>query len=122
MDCFLDPFFSLALTLEAVGIPDSNLRSSSSQNGYEVWRGRLHGDRSWKPDKRDRAPYLNITLPSSEDVTYIATQGSPDGKCWTTTFRIYYKMQGGSLKQYPEVCNIVTGVTLSRDFLFLIDI
>lgn len=119
---------SLALSLEAVTITDSDLRSSSSQNGYEVWRGRLNGDRSWRPDERDQAPYLNITLPSPADVTYIATQGSPAAvspavkDCWTTTFRIYYEMQGGSLKQYPEVCIIMTGVSLSRDFLFLIGI
>lgn len=83
--------------------------SSTSQIGCEAWRGRLHGQGSWKPVEGDLTPNLNITLDSPVNVTYIATQGSPTEDCWTTTFRIYYSMQGGSLKQYPEVRIIVTG-------------
>ena len=110
---------SLALPLKAVGIEDDNkiddgkLTSSSSTVGHEAWRGRLHGQGSWKPEKADPAPNFNITLDSPElspvNVTYIATQGSPTKDCWVTTFTIHYKMNGGSLKQYPEVCIMVTG-------------
>lgn len=100
---------NITLRLEAVGIEDNNkifdskMISSTSQIGYEAWRGRLHGQGSWKPVEGDLTPNLNITLDSPVNVTYIATQGSPTEDCWTTTFRIYYSMQGGSLKQYPEI-------------------
>ena len=100
--------------MEAVGVEDDNiigddkLKSSTASNGYEGWRGRLHGPGSWRPEKEDLAPSLNITLDSTVNITYIATQGSPTEDCWATTFRIHYKMQGGPLKQYPEVCIIVT--------------
>lgn len=110
---------SLALPLKAVGIEDDNkifdgqLTSSTSPVGHEAWRGRLHGPGSWKPVTGDLAPNFNISLDSPVNVTYIATQGSPTEDCWTTTFRIYYKMQGESLKQYPEVYIMVT----SRKFV-----
>jgi len=110
---------SLALPLKAVGIEDNNkiddgkLTSSTSSLGYDAWKGRLHGQGSWKPEKADPAPNFKITLDSQElspvNVTYIATQGSPTEDCWVTTFRIYYKMDKGSLKQYPEACITVTG-------------
>ena len=105
---------SLALPLKAVGIEDDDeiddgqLTSSTSAVNYEAWRGRLHGLGSWKPGTGDQAPRFNITLRLPVNVTYIATQGSPTEDCWTTTFRIYYDMQGGSLKQYPEVCIMAT--------------
>ncbi|XP_020601275.1 uncharacterized protein LOC110040383 isoform X1 [Orbicella faveolata] len=100
---------NITLPLKAVGIEDDNkifdgqLTSSTSPVGHEAWRGRLHGPGSWKPVTGDLAPNFNISLFSPVNVTYIATQGSPTEDCWTTTFRIYYKMQGGSLKQYPEI-------------------
>ena len=105
---------SLALPLKAVGIEDNDkiydgqLTSSTSEVNYEAWRGRLHGQGSWKPGTGDQAPRFNITLYLPVNVTYIATQGSPTEDCWTTTFRIYYKMHGGSLKHYSEVFIMAT--------------
>ena len=92
-------------------IYDGQLISSSASVGYEAWRGRLRGQGSWKPETRDLAPNFNVTLYSAVNITYIATQGSPTEDCWATTFKIQYQMQGGSLKEYPEVCIVVTGLT-----------
>ena len=113
MYSFLD-LVSPALPLEALGVEDNNiigddkLKSSTALQRGEAWRGRLYGDRSWTPERKDPAPSLNITLDAVVNITYIATQGSPTEDCWATTFRIHYKMQGAPLKEYPEVCIMVT--------------
>ncbi|KAJ7376995.1 hypothetical protein OS493_031268 [Desmophyllum pertusum] len=97
------------LPLEALGIEDDNkifdgqLTSSSAHVGYEAWRGRLHGQGSWKPVKNYLSPSYNVSFPySTVNITYIATQGAPTEDCWMTSFKLQYRIQDGSLKDYLQ--------------------
>ena len=117
--------FSLALSLEAIGIQDDNkifdgqLTSSSAAVGHEAWRGRLHGLGSWKPEAKDSAPNFKVSFDSAVNITYMATQGSPDQDCWATSLRLQYRIEGGSLQDYPQVCKLQRTRSLSCDCLFI---
>lgn len=120
--------FSLALPLEALGIQDDNiifdgqLTSSSAAVGHEAWRGRLHGQDSWKPEVKEPPPNFKVKFYSPVNITYIATQGSPDQDCWATSFRLQYRVQNGSLTDYQQVCQLWVYKSLPRDCQwFLID-
>ena len=88
-------------------ISDGQLTSSSATRGHEAWRGRLHGKGSWKPETKDLDPNFEVTFHSAVNITYIATQGSPNEDCWATSFKLQYggSSSSGSLKDYPQVSN-----------------
>ncbi|XP_022792941.1 uncharacterized protein LOC111331968 [Stylophora pistillata] len=99
---------NITLSLEAIGIQDDNiifdgqLTSSTAAIGHEAWRGKLHGSGSWKPVANDLNSSYTVKFTSAVNITYIATQGSPDLDCWPTSFTLAY-FTADRLKNYPHI-------------------
>ena len=107
-------YFFLDVLVESLGIEDDTiigdgqLTSSSADSGHEAWKGRLHGNGSWKPGKGDRAPVYKVAFNSPVNISYIATQGAQDDDCWVTSFMIKYQLGHSQhdFKNYSQVGNI----------------
>ncbi|CAH1276908.1 DCBLD2 [Branchiostoma lanceolatum] len=61
--------------MESGAIPNSHIKASTEQTGYEAWRGRLNNGKAWQTNTADTDQWLQIDLGSHKVITGIQTQG-----------------------------------------------
>lgn len=110
-------FLTLALTLlnfsacpiQTIGLTsdyafaNSSFTASSSSAGNEAFKGRLNGDGAWLPSTNDDAnDYLQVDLQNEHFICAVATQGYPNARGWTRTYKLLLSLNSIDWETYQE--------------------
>eukprot|EP00058_Branchiostoma_floridae_P017130 XP_002602618.1 hypothetical protein BRAFLDRAFT_81900 [Branchiostoma floridae] len=84
-------------------IADSQLTASSAQPGYEAFKARINGTRSWHMAQLDTQQWLQVDLGQLKIVTGIQTQGKWGGR--VTSYRLLFHGQdmAGNWTAYTQL-------------------
>ena len=96
--------------MENNDIPDSAVTASSSwgHSLYEPWQARLHNGPtnqstgSWSAASNQVGEWLQIDFGEERVVTKLATQGRPSMDQWVRSYKILFRSDGTSWKEYKE--------------------
>ncbi|XP_028415658.1 retinoschisin-like [Dendronephthya gigantea] len=82
-------------------IKNSQISSSTDENGFSTSKGRLNGADSWYSTNDDQNHWLQVDLGKKKLVTAIATQGF--GNSWVKTYSISYGVDKENLTSYKII-------------------
>ena len=83
--------------------PNSSFTASSSSAGNEAFKGRLNGDGAWLPSTNDDAnDYLQVDLQNEHFICAVATQGNPNARHWTRTYKLLLSLNSADWVTYQE--------------------